>query len=67
LYVIPVLSILAASYCSSGQYLDTRCKENQPTFQELIVIEQQTARTDVGGGTSTAEPWDDEPSKYGNK
>ncbi len=33
-----------------GQFC-TRCKENQATFQGLLVIKQKTAKTDVGSGS----------------
>jgi hypothetical protein len=52
-----------------GQYR-TRCEKNQLPFQELLAIKQKTVRTDVGGGISTAGPWegwDWEPSNDGNK
>ncbi len=44
-----------------------RCKENQLTFQVLLAIKQKTARTDVGGGTSTVGPSAGEPNNDGNK
>jgi hypothetical protein len=44
-----------------------RCEENQPTFQALLAKNKKTARTDVGGGTSTVAPSAGESSNDGNK
>ena len=47
-----------------GRYRST-CEESQRIFPGLSVIKQRTAVTVVGGGTSTAGPWDGEPNNSG--